>query len=362
MNQLHLYLSHLAHNYNVLRAHLKPTTKLIGVVKAGAYGSDAQAIARALEKLGIDQLAVAYTAEGVALKKAGINLPIMVFYPQFETLGTLVEEGLEPVAYSFKILDQLQGLALQKKSDPLPLHLKFNTGLNRLGFSPKNLSKVLKKASASPFSLKSIYSHLAASEDPRPSSICEAQINLFNSLKAQCQTMNSLTVTYHLLNSSGVFNYPEWQFDAVRCGIALYGFANHPAWDKQLKPIARLTSTILQIHTVSAGASVGYNSGWIAPTTAQIATLPLGHADGISRQYGHGKVHVMVNGKKAPIVGNVCMDIVMVDVSGLNCHEGDEVEFFGPQNPASTVAHQGNTIAYELLSNVGPRVKRIIHS
>ena len=361
VNKLHLYCSHLTHNYTYIKSLLKPTTTLIGVVKANAYGAEATSIAIHLEKLGIDQLAVAYTAEGVALKKAGIQCPIMVFYPQHDELQILLEYNLEPVAYSFRILDRLHQLAPTNPTASNSLHLKFNTGLNRLGFLPTELSAVLSKINPKAFSIKSVYSHLAASEEPRPSSICEAQIRQFNQLKTECQKKLSTPTQFHLLNSSGVFNYPEHQFDAVRCGIALHGFANHPNWDTKLKPVARLTSRILQIHNVDKGASVGYNSGWVAPKATRIATLPLGHADGISRHFGHGRVAVSIHGKKAPIVGNVCMDMVMVDISDMDCLEGDEVEFFGRTNTAENVAANGDTIVYELLSNVGPRVERILH-
>jgi len=361
VNKLHLYRSHLTHNFEYIKSLLKPKTALVGVVKANAYGAEAKAIAQHLEKLGIDQLAVAYTAEGVALKKAGIQCPIMVFYPHYEELETLLEFGLEPVAYSFRILDRLHQLASTTQIAPYPLHLKFNTGLNRLGFLPIEISAVLSKINTKTFSIKSIYSHLAASEESRPSVICEAQISQFNRLKKKKKKKLSSRTQFHLLNSSGIFNYPEHQFDAVRSGIALYGFANHPDWDAKLKPTSRLTTSILQIHNADKGATVGYNSGWKAPKNAQIATLPLGHADGINRHFGHGQVAVSIHGKKAPILGNVCMDMVMVDVTNVDCVEGDEVEFFGGVNSAESIAEKGGTIVYELLSNIGPRVERIIH-
>jgi len=361
LNKLHLYRSHLTHNYAYIKSLLKPSTALIGVVKADAYGSASVEVAKHLEKLGIDQLAVAYTAEGVALKEAGIKCPIMVFYPHYDTLEALLQKGLEPVAYSHRILERLHQLNQVNTSTPYPLHLKFNTGLNRLGFLPHEAAAVFSKIKPQAFAIKSIYSHLAASEESRPSIACEAQIEHFNQLKSDSQKWLSSPVQFHLLNSSGLFNYPEFQFDAVRCGLALYGFANHPDWDAKLKPIAHLTSSILQIHDVLKGASVGYNSGWVAPKNARIATLPLGHADGISRHFGHEQVAVSIRGKKAPIVGNVCMDMVMVDVSDIDCKEGDEVLFFGPTNTAEWMAREGGTIVYELLSNVGPRVERVWH-
>lgn len=361
MNKLHIYLSHLEHNFTVLKGLIKPSTALIGVVKASAYGTDAVSIALCLEALGIDRLAVAYTAEGVALKKAGIKCPIMVFYPQHESLETLLEYNLEPVAYSVRILNKLQSLAVDNTLRPIPLHLKFNTGLNRLGFAPSIVEEIVSKSQSDYFNLISIYSHLAASEEQRPSQICETQIEKFLELKRKSKKIVSETVAFHLLNSSGIFNYSEHQHDAVRSGIALYGFANHPEWDAMLKPVSQLISTILQIVSVKKGETVGYNSGWVAQHDAQIATLPLGHADGIGRQFGLGKIQVSINGKKASIVGNVCMDMCMIDVTKIDCHEGDEVELFGFKNSAEKVAKSGDTISYELLSNVGQRVERIIH-
>ena len=334
----------------------------MAIVKANAYGSDMVRVAKKLENLNVDYFAVAYSFEGVKLRRNGITKPILVLIPQVENIKEIVSNGLEPSLYSFYFLNHFISYLNEYSAGPFPCHFKINSGLNRVGFKSEEIDLAISKIkNCQKIKLVGLYSHLAASEEQRPSQICETQIEKFLELKRKSKKIVSETVAFHLLNSSGIFNYSEHQHDAVRSGIALYGFANHPEWDAMLKPVSQLTSTILQIVSVKKGETVGYNSGWVAQHDAQIATLPLGHADGISRQFGLGKIQVSINGKKASIVGNVCMDMCMIDVTKIDCHEGDEVELFGFKNSAEKVAKSGDTISYELLSNVGQRVERIIH-
>ena len=360
MNRLDIYLKHLDHNYKVLRSQLKASTQLIGVVKATAYGSETTAIAKRLVTLGVDCLAVAYTAEGILLRNAGIKCPILVFYPQKENLNALLDAQLEGVIYAKGLWNAFQEIVVYRGLKNIPIHVKYNTGLNRVGFSEQESDWVLGHLKESPFALKSVYSHLGASEDPRPSDLCDRQIERFLRIKEKHSEGNQ-NIPFHLLNSSGVFNYSEYQMDAVRTGIALHGYANQEHWDKKLLSVSVLSSAISQIHQIKKGASVGYNTGWVATKSSKIAVLPIGHADGIGRHFGHHKGSVIIDNTQAPIVGNVCMDMLMVDVTGLNCSEGDRVELFGKQQQASTFAENGGSISYELLTGIGPRIPRFIH-
>lgn len=344
----------LQHNYNRIRAQLKPTTKLIAVVKANAYGNVAHQIAKSLENLGADSLAVAYVQEGVALRKAGISIPIMVFYPQAENFSVLTEHQLEPVLYSEHTLNTWVRVCKEKRLENYPVHLKFNTGLNRIGFREENFTAIEQYKET--LNVKSIYSHLSASENPRPCHYTDVQIEKFKKIILWGKALFSSSPMFHLLNTSGVFNYPELQMDAVRVGIGLYGFANRSEWDKELLPISELRSSLCQLHPVKKGESVGYNQGWIAPKDATIGVIPIGHADGIGRQFGKETTLVWINGKKVPIVGNVCMDLIMIDVTSVSCALGDRVVLFGEENNANDFARSGATLSYELLCGLGPRI------
>ena len=199
---------------------------------------------------------------------------------------------------------------------------------------------------------------MGASEARRPDQKTDSQIDLFEEIISKHKKNTTEKIDFHLLNTSGIFNYPDFHMDWVRTGIGLYGFANHPDWDKKLKPIASLKTTISQIHKISKGVTVGYNCGWTAPNDTQIAVIPLGHADGIARHYGHKKGWVLINGKKAPMVGNICMDMTMVEIDKINCEEGNEVLVFGSLGRADHLAEDAGTISYELLSGLGSRISR----
>ena len=361
MNSLKLHLSHLNYNYFQIQKQLNSETQIVAVVKAGAYGSALEAVAKRLEELGVDYLAVAYAEEGKVLRSYGIKIPIMVFYPQVDSLKIIIEMALEPCLYNRSLLMVFKGLLKDTNKTKYPIHIKYNTGLYRVGFSPEDTDWVISQAASNQFNLKSVYSHLAASEDKRPSQSCDQQIILFEAIKKAHSAQNSSIPKFHLLNSSGVFNYPELQYDMVRCGIAFHGFANHSKWDALLKPIAVLESRITQIHEVKKGSYVGYDHGWKATIDSKIATLPLGHADGIGRHFGHHKGSVFIHGEEAPIVGNVCMDMLMIDVTDIKCKPQDTVYFFGAtHNTAASFSKQGQSISYELLSGLGPRIKRVI--
>ncbi|MDG1571582.1 alanine racemase [Robiginitalea sp. M366] len=358
---LEIDLGALAHNYQWLRSRLKPQTRFLGVVKAAAYGHDGLAVARKLQALGADYLAVAFTREGVHLREGGVALPILVLHPQPSDLQALAPNRLEPNLYSRRLFETFSHLASASGLSAYPVHLEFNTGLNRVGFGEADLDWIAQNLKAGgPLEVQSVFSHLAASDDPDAQDFTQSQINAFDRIAAAADTQLPGTHFKHLLNTSGVLNYPAAQWDMVRCGIGLYGYGNAPQYDRELRPVARLRTHISQLHHLEAGAYVGYNMGYRAPASVTIATLPLGHADGIGRQYGQGKGTFLIGGRPAPIVGNVCMDMIMVDVSDLNCREGDEAIFFGPEHSAERQAQGAGTISYELLTGISPRVSRRI--
>ena len=358
---LEIDLKALKHNYEYIKSKLHSHTKILAVVKAFAYGSDANAIANYLQNLEVDYFAVAYVSEGVALRDAGIRTPILVLHPQAVNFKTLIERCLEPSLYNAKILNEFITTASQEKQNNYPVHIKFNTGLNRLGFKENDIDYVVSKASeTSTIKVKSIFSHLAASEDFNEKAFTEQQIKTFKSISETFSKAIGYQPMLHLTNTSGVLNYPEAHLDMIRTGIGLYGFGNSEEENKNFKPIATLKTAISQIHQLEKGETVGYNRAFKSDSVLRSATIPIGHADGIGRIYGNGKGFVTINNKKAPIIGNVCMDMIMVDVTDIDCCEGDEVIVFDANSTAETLAQTANTISYELITSISQRVKRRI--
>ena len=357
--QLTIDLNSLAHNYSCLRSKLKEDTALIAVVKANAYGTNSTRIAEELVKLGTKHFAVAYTPEAVVLREANIKEDIMVFYPQIGQLDRIIEHQLEPVLYTLEIIKAFIELLKQKNLKDYPIHIKCNTGLNRIGLSQEDLVFFLTEIDASSMNIKSVYSHLGASENPKPCPFTQQQINAFEVIKKTVKKFCSTLPKFHLLNSSGIFNYPEHQLDAIRVGIALYGFANQSEWDIELQPIAKLSAPICQIHTLKKGENVGYNQGWEATKDSRIGIIPIGHADGIGRQYGNGVGKVQILGQTAPIIGNVCMDMLMIDLGSIDCAVGTEVILFDKNTTAADFAATGNTISYEILTGLNSRIQRV---
>jgi len=358
---LFIDLKALEHNFNFIKSKISSDTKLMAVVKAFAYGTDSCAIAKKLESLDVDYFAVAYAKEGIALRDAGITKPILVLHPQSAYFESIIERCLEPNLYSFFTLKTFIKVAKEKAQNNYPIHLKFNTGLNRLGFSYEDIDDISNIINhSSEVKLNSILSHLAASEDPNEMDFTKSQIERFKII-SECLEKNIPTsFLKHLCNTSGILNYPEAHLDMVRCGIGLHGYGNSTEIDKQLKPIATLKTIISQTHHLKPGDSLGYNRGFKAIKPMQTATIPIGHADGISRIYGKGNGIVFVNDKPAPILGNVCMDMIMVDVTNIDCNIGDEVIIFGPHHSAEIFANNAQTISYELLTALSQRIKRVI--
>ena len=358
---LEIDLTALAHNYHFLRSKLDPSTKFLAVVKAFGYGSEAVKIAQALEELGADYFAVAYAQEGVVLRESGIKTPILVLHPQPVNFKLIIEKCLEPSIYSPRILRLFLQTAVEEKQKNYPVHLKFNTGLNRLGFWENDVDYISEQLQGKDeLKILSCFSHLAASEDSHEKEFSKKQIDNFEKISKDLVAKIKGDPFRHMLNTSGILNYPEAHYDMVRSGIGIYGYSNDAETDKKLIPVASLKSVISQIHKIEPNETVGYNRAFTSDNYRLTATLPLGHADGIGRQYGNQKGKVLVNGKLAPIIGNVCMDMMMIDVTDIECKEGDEVLIFGNGHSAEWLASQANTISYELITGISQRVRRVI--
>lgn len=357
---LEIDLGALEHNYNYLKSKLRASTKFLAVVKAFAYGSDAVHIAKKLEALDIDYFAVAYVEEGVALRVAGLKKPILILHPQPANFDVLIDCCLEPSLYSPRILKLFLKTASEKNQTNYPVHLKFNTGLNRLGFWENDIDFISEQLKGrTELRILSLFSHLAASEDENERDFTLTQIESFNKICSEFDEKLAFKTFKHLLNTSGIINYPQAQLDMVRSGIGLYGYGNSAEIDNELKPVATLKTVISQIHKIEPNESVGYNRKFVSKDNQVIATLPLGHADGIGRQYGNGKTFVSINGKKALIIGNICMDMIMIDITDIDCKEGDEIIIFGKSPSAEEFATTANTISYELLTSISQRVRRV---
>ncbi|MBZ9730217.1 alanine racemase [Salegentibacter sp. JZCK2] len=358
---LEIDLNALAHNFRTIKSQLKPGVKFMSVIKAYAYGNDSVAMAKKLEELDTDYFAVAYTEEGIRLRKAGISKPILILHPQPVNYAEIIENCLEPNLYSARTLQLFIDIAEKQNQKNYPVHLKFNTGMNRLGFTEADYHHIPEKLEKTKsIKIVSAFSHLAASEDWKEREFTLSQIYKFKDLAGKLLDDIGYQPLLHLCNTSAIFNYPSATFSMVRSGLGLYGFANDPNLDKNLKPVGTLKTVISQIQNLEEGDTVGYSRAFKVENHTRIATLPIGHADGIKRIYGHGKAGVFINGEYVPIVGNVCMDIIMIDVTNIDCKEGDEVIVFGGPQHVTKLAGDGGTISYELITGISQRVKRVI--
>ena len=350
----------LAHNLNYFKQKLQPETKVLAVVKAFGYGSDGVQVAKFLEDK-VAYFAVAYTHEGVALREAGVETPILVLHPHIQNLQAIIDFRLEPSLYNFNIFDAFLQLADQAPLLNYPVHIKFNTGLNRLGFWHTDVPKILKDIKqTNHIKVQSLFSHLAASEDLEEKEFTLNQINNFEYIAQQFCKYLGYKPMLHILNTSGVVNYPKAQFDMVRIGIGLYGFGNDNKETSELKNTHNLTSIISQIHNIQLGETVGYNRAFVAKRATKTATIPVGHADGLSRKLGNKKGFVLINNQKAAIIGNVCMDMIMVNISKIDCKEGDAVIIFNNQEMIQNIANISETIVYETLTAISPRVNKML--
>ena len=356
---LEIQLPNLRHNFSFLKKTINSNTKILAVVKAFGYGSDAIAIAECLANEGADYFGVAYVHEGIQLRKAGITQPILVLHPQMANLDKLIAHQLEPSMYSMRLLNAMIEAAQRANASAYPVHIKFNTGLNRLGFLPDKTEALLNTLEANKKWVNplGVFSHLAASDDPKEASFTQSQLAKFALIEKRFRT-HYPNILAHVLNTSGVVNHATFQYDMVRTGISLYGYGNAAEVDKELKPVLSLKTVVSQIHQLKEGDSLGYNRAFIASKPIKTATLPLGHADGIGRIYGNGKGFVWIHGQKAPIIGNVCMDMIMVDITHIDCQEGDAVTVIGPDASAENLANAAGTISYEFITGLSQRIKR----
>lgn len=357
---LEINLSALAHNLRAFHAMLKPQTQMMVMVKAAAYGGGSAEIARLLKFQGIGYLGVAYVDEGVELRRAGINLPIMVLNPEPVTFSTLLQYQLEPEIYS---LTQLNALAqfTRSRERGIAIHLKVDTGMRRLGFEATDVPELQAILLANPqLRVASIFSHLAASEDPSEDTFTHGQAQQYQHFYDLLSSILPYRPLRHLLNSAGIARFPQYQMEMVRLGIGVYGIEVCTELRGQLRPAFRLRTSISQIHEVAAGETVGYGRRGRPQRSCRIATLSIGYADGLLRKAGNGRFSFRLHDQLAPTVGNICMDMCMVDVTDIpNAQEGDEVLVFGEERPIEHLAEAFETIPYEVLTGISARVKRM---
>lgn len=359
---LEINLNALSHNLNFYKSKLRKKTKLMVMVKAFGYGSGGFEIAKLLEHHKVDYLGVAFADEGIALKNDGIRLPIMVLNPETTSFPAIIQHQLEPEIYSLKGLRAFLKIAEQKKLKKYPIHIKLDTGMHRLGFEEEQLQElidILKENKT--VQVKSILSHMATSDDLEHHEFALFQIDLFEKMSSKLISELKIRPIRHILNTSGISNYPKAQYDMVRLGIGLYGISNDPEEQPNLENVGTLKSIISQIRTIDPGESVGYGRRFIAERTTKVATIPIGYADGISRQWGNGLGYVNIHGQEATIIGSICMDMLMVDVTDIACSEGDSVIIFGENPTVTYLAEKLQTIPYEILTGISQRVKRVFY-
>jgi alanine racemase len=359
---LEINLNAISHNFNFFKSKLKPNTKMMAMVKAFGYGNGGFEIAKLLEHHKVDYLGVAFADEGISLKTAGIKLPIMVLNPENTSFPAIIQHQLEPEIYSLKGLNAFLKIAEQKKLKDFPIHIKMDTGMHRLGFEANTIDDLIATLKGNQtVKVKSVLSHLATSDDLQRKDFVQYQINLFENLSSKLIKELQITPIRHILNTSGISNFPQAQYDMVRLGIGLYGVSNDPAEQKYLENVGTLKSIISQIRNIQSGESVGYGRRFIANRESRIATIPIGYADGIARSWGNGIGFVTIKNKKASILGSVCMDMLMVDVTEIDCKEGDSVVIFGESPTVTYMAEQLKTIPYEILTSISQRVKRVFY-
>lgn len=358
-------LNALVENLNYFRSKLNPDTKVMAMVKAFSYGSGSFEIANILQFHQVDYLAVAYVDEGVELRNAGISLPIMVMSPEEYTFDLMLKHHLEPEIFSFRNLQMLEKAIRRNvlpQNKPVKIHVKLDSGMHRLGFDKEDIPELLTRLRKSPLIyVQSVFSHLAGSDRLELDDFTHEQISAFKSMGNQFREGVPHPVMMHILNSAGIIRFSEAQFDMVRLGIGLYGVASDPATAGHLHHVTSLRSEIAQIRKINAGESVGYNRSFIAKEEMHIATVSVGYADGLFRNLGKGNFSLWVKGKPAEVVGDICMDMCMINVTGLDAKEGNPVVVFNADHPVSELAEAAGTIPYEVLSRISRRVKRVYY-
>ena len=362
---LDINLSALVNNVRYFRQLLSPTTLLTCMVKAFAYGTGSVEISRALQDCGmVDYLAVAVADEGIELRKAGITLPIIVMDPEVAALDLIIENNLQPNIYSFQVLNDIIHAAEAKGLEDLPIHIKIDSGMHRLGFYQEDIPALIERLQQQKaVRVASVFSHLAGSDEAQFDSFTHEQARYFQACATQLQSALNYPIIKHLCNTAGIERFPEYHYDMCRLGIGLYGMSFLQTTDSRhttssLRNVCTLKTTILSIKTVPANATIGYGRHTTLSEPRQIAVIPIGYADGFDRRFSNYAGEVLVRGKRCPVVGNVCMDQAMIDVTGTDAQPGDYAIIFGDQLPMQELAHKLNTIPYEVLTSISRRVQR----
>lgn len=356
---LKIDLNALLHNYLVYKSLLPSQTKVVAMVKAFSYGSGFFEVARLLQHHHIDYLAVAYADEGMELRQNGIHVPIMVMNPEAHTFETIVEQQLEPVIYNFRILELFAKAVSRIGYSDYPFHVKVDTGMHRLGFLPDEIKELIDKTKQfSWIKIKSVFSHLAAAEDKNEDTFTLKQISILHDCSKKLQAAFDEKILVHVLNSAGIERFSQFAFDMVRMGVGLYGISNAGVLKDKLLPVMSLRTVVSQIKELEANETIGYNRKGVLHKKSKIAVLPIGYADGIDRRLGNGVLKVKIKNHLVPIVGTICMDMCMVDVTGLNVNEGDEVIFFETIEDVMYISKILETIPYEIFTRISRRVKR----
>lgn len=360
-SRLEINLPNCIHNYRYFRSKLKPSTKMLILVKANAYGHGAVEFASMMEEAGADYLAVAYPVEGIELRKAGIRTPVMVLTAGTDFFNEIIDNGLEPGIPNMYTLKALCEVLDSRGIKRFPVHIKLDTGMHRLGFMTSEIQELVDfLAGTDAVEVKSIYSHLAAAEDPANDAFTEGQVAMFRQNADTISASLGYRPLYHILNSAGIERFPQYQFDMVRLGIGIYGIS---ALDNvKLAPVASFKCKILQIkHLKPEDGTIGYGRcGQVAPSGTDIAIIPVGYADGIDRHLGNGHCSFMLNGHRVPTIGNICMDMCMLDITGVPAEVGDTVTVFGEEPTASELASILGTIPYEIFTSIPRRIERIV--
>lgn len=360
---LEVNLDSIVSNYNYFRSQLPQGTGIVAMVKAFGYGAGSYEIAKTLQDCGAAYLAVAVLDEGMDLRRRGITMPIMVMNPKVANYKSMFSYRLEPEIFSLDMLRDVIREAERNEVRDYPVHLKLDTGMHRTGFLPEELDKVMELiTSQNGIRISSMFSHLATADCLDMDNYTELQLSRFRDMTEYIQKRSPYPVKRHVLNTAGILRFPEHHYDMVRLGIGLYGANTLPEnVERPLDVVSTLRTTIISIRDWKAGETIGYGRRGLLERDSRIATIPIGYADGMNRHFGRGAVSVKVNGKDAPTVGNICMDACMIDVTGIDCKVGDTVEIFGPEAPVQRLADLLDTIPYEILTSVSPRVKRIYY-
>lgn len=357
---LEVNLNALVDNFNYYRSFLHPDTKITCMVKASAYGAGAIEVAKTLQDHQVDYLAVAVADEGAALRRGGITAGIMVMNPEMTSFKDLFEYDLEPEIYNFRLLNALIRAAEKEGVTNFPIHLKIDTGMHRLGFNIQEIDALVKRLKEQTAVVpRSVFSHFVGSDSRDFDDFTSRQFDIFDKATTHLQESFDYHILRHICNTAGIERFPQYQLDMVRLGLGLYGI--DPFTDKMLHNVNTLRTTILQIRDVAAGDSVGYSRKETVERNSRIAAIPIGYADGLNRHLGCGKGFCLVNGKKAYYVGNICMDVCMIDVTDISCEEGDEAVIFGDKLPVTVLSDLLGTIPYEVLTSLGTRVKRVYY-